>query len=577
MCGIFSLLGIKPGRIDRALICDAFNNGASRGPEYSYIKTTVLNILGFHRLAINGLDSSSNQPFDILGIKLVCNGEIYNYKALYETMNMNKTDTDPEKITPKTNSDCEVIIHLYLRYGIEQTLRMLDGVFAFVLIDTNSFEYPVYIARDLYGVRPLYELKLLLSNSSASFNETIFGFASELKCLQPIHSKLSEQCLSTLRTPRQFEPGTYTKIVMTDNITEGMRKVVSNRRFSMYGNSSFVTSPREQLLCSIRTAFEKAVFKRVINTDRPVACLLSGGLDSSLVTSIVNKHYSRTERPLETYTIGLPNSEDAKYAAEVAKYLGTKHTNIVLTEDGFFDAIPEVIRAIESYDTTTVRASVGNYLVAKYIAENSDAKVIFNGDGSDEVMGGYLYFHCSPDPIAFDNECRRLLKDIHMYDVQRSDRTISSNGLEPRTPFLDRDFVQTYLAISPQERWCGSNNTPVIEKQLLRDAFSGQGVLPETVLWRSKEAFSDGVSSLTRPWYEIIDEKITKKFGDKFDDCNASSETAGLTREQRYYRCLFDKYYLGCSEVIPYYWMPKFVDATDASARTLSVYPQPCA
>lgn len=188
-----------------------------------------------------------------------------------------------------------------------------------------------------------------------------------------------------------------------------------------------------------------AVKKRVIGTtDRPVACLLSGGLDSSLIVALVSKFYPGK---LETYSIGMKGSEDLKYAEVVAEYIESNHTSIIVSEEDFLEAIPEVIKAIESYDTTSVRASVGNYLIGKYIAKHSTAKVIFNGDGSDELAGGYLYFHAAPNNIEFDRECKRLLTDIHAFDVLRSDKCISSHGLEPRTPFLDRGWVDYYLSI----------------------------------------------------------------------------------------------------------------------------------
>jgi asparagine synthase (glutamine-hydrolysing) len=215
---------------------------------------------------------------------------------------------------------------------------------------------------------------------------------------------------------------------------------------------------------------------------------------------------------IETYSIGLEGSEDLKFARQVADYLGTKHTELLVTEQDFIDAVPHVIKAIESYDTTTVRASLGNWLLGKYISEHSEAKVIFNGDGSDELCGGYLYMHACPDEIEFDRESRRLLKDIHYFDVLRSDRCISSHGLEPRTPFLDRSWVQYYLSIHPTLRY--HRKTGQKEKYLLRSAFSEERfansqrcpLLPKEVLWRRKEAFSDGVSHNTRSLYEILQE-----------------------------------------------------------------------
>jgi asparagine synthase (glutamine-hydrolysing) len=317
----------------------------------------------------------------------------------------------------------------------------------------------------------------------------------------------------------------------------------------------------------VHGALSEAVRKRVEDTtDRPIACLLSGGLDSSLIAALVSKYYNKQ---LETYSIGMPGGEDLKYARIVAEHIGSKHTEIILTEDEFFGAIPEVIEAIESYDTTSVRASVGNYLVSKYISQNSKAKVIFNGDGSDELTGGYLYFHSAPNALEFDKEVKRLLNDIYLFDVLRSDKSISSHGLEPRTPFLDRMWVQTYLSVPLKFRY----NPGKMEKWLLRRSIEAidPELLPREVLWRTKEAFSDGVSSHSKSWYEIITEKVSTIFTGVVGE-NNYTHLPPQTLEQQYYRTIFERLYPNCSNVVPYFWMPRFVNATDASARTLNIY-----
>ena len=241
-----------------------------------------------------------------------------------------------------------------------------------------------------------------------------------------------------------------------------------------------------------------------------------------------------------------------------------------------FNAIPEVIEAIESYDTTTIRASIGNYLLGKYIAANSKAKVIFNGDGSDELFGGYLYMNNCPDNIEFDKETRRLLKDIHLFDVLRSDKSISSNGLEPRTPFLDRTFLNYVLSIPSYFR-NHTNFNGQIEKYLLRDSFKisnfqdslNRQILPDNILYREKEAFSDGVSSYRRSLYTILQEKIAEHLN-KNIDCTFE---ANIETEKYYYKKLFTKYYPNCQVILPYYWMPKYTsNSTDPSARTLEIY-----
>ena len=551
MCGIFSLLNTNG--FSEKTITTQFEKGQKRGPEYSKLSSFNNLTLGFHRLAINGLNNESNQPIIINNITLICNGEIYNYKYLYDLM----------VIKPKTGSDCEVIIHLYLRYGIDQTLKMLDGVFAFILLDTSKSK--VFVARDPFGVRPLYKLSNLT-------NYSLIGFASELKCLNEfvnIDSLIdSSIIINNKKKIAQFTPGTY----------------------SIFGYNNYIwTSIKEEIIYFIptlsavndnkvtwQTYFEnimdyliQSVEKRCLATERPIACLLSGGLDSSLITALVNEFYkSKLNKQLETYSIGLAGSEDLKYARIVANYLNTKHTEIIVTEKEMFDAIPEVIHAIESYDTTTVRASIGNYLLGKYISKHSDAKVIFNGDGSDELCGGYLYMSNCPDSIEFDKEGRRLLKDIHLFDVLRSDKSISSHGLEPRTPFLDRNFVNYYLTIPPYAR--NHKNFSKCEKYLLRQSFSyplfenshGKQILPNEILWRKKEAFSDGVTGHRRSLFTILQEFISVEL-----DLPANIET-----EKLYYKSIFEKHYPTLSYMVPYFWMPKYTYSTDPSARTLITY-----
>ena len=252
----------------------------------------------------------------------------------------------------------------------------------------------------------------------------------------------------------------------------------------------------------------------------------------------------------------------------------TKHNEIIVTEEEMFDAIESVIYSIESYDTTTVRASIGNYLLGKYISKNSEAKVIFNGDGSDELCGGYLYMNNCPDIIEFDKETRRLLTDIHLFDVLRSDKCISSHGLEPRTPFLDRDFVNFYLSIPADIR-----KQPKCEKFLLRSSFDftnfqnleGKQILPNEILWRRKEAFSDGVSNEGRSLFHILQERIVKYYMEK----NGHVYPLHINTEKMYYKQIFDWYYPNSSNIVPYFWMPKYTNTDDPSARTLETYKNP--
>jgi asparagine synthase (glutamine-hydrolysing) len=575
MCGIFSILNNEE-TFSLKEIENEFLKGKNRGPEFSKLQNVGIKLLfGFHRLAINGIDEISNQPIvdDTNNIFLICNGEIYNYKELYKVMG----------ITPRTNSDCEVIIHLYKKYGIEQTLNMLDGVFSFILYDSNNTQddltSKMYVARDPLGVRPLYILE--------SFEkEEFIGFASELKCLSKFHEKLGDQY-----SIKQFEPGTYSSYELSYKVLSkwNIRQNKKNVRYFIPSQSIYCDTKLniyfdiDWIVFGIQYYLVESVKKRCLTTERPIACLLSGGLDSSLITALVNEEHKKISNvPLETYSIGLENSEDLKYAKIVADYLGTNHTEIIVSEEEMFNAIPEVIKSIESYDTTTVRASIGNYLLGKYIKEHSNAKVIFNGDGSDELCGGYLYMHKCPDMIEFDKETKRLLKDIHLYDVLRSDKCISSHGLEPRTPFLDKSFVNFYLSIPLDIRFHVLENN--CEKFLLRKSFSDEyylnseekRLLPNEILWRTKEAFSDGVSNHGRSLYEIIQEMvkpiaIEKQILDK-NYTNKHLPPNKDNYEQYYYRDIFESYYPNLENIIPYFWMPKYVNATDASARTLDIY-----
>ena len=556
MCGIFALMCDA----DKSIIEKEFMKGKARGPEYSSLDEINLVTsnhhfyMGFHRLAINGLNIASHQPIIFNQISLICNGEIYNYKQLYKMMNIN----------PTTDSDCEVIIHLYLRYGIEETLRMLDGVFAFVIYDITNIQEPkMVVGRDPFGVRPLYK-------AHSQHNTPFLGFASDMKMLNELSLKEPGNIQIDF-----FKPGTYSvyktrEQIWVPEICEQPYNVISS---TFLGDETSVTI--EEIEFNITRFLMSAVKKRVETTERPIACLLSGGLDSSLICSLVNREVKiQTGKTIETYSIGLAGSDDLKYARIMAEHLGTRHHEVVVTEKEMLDAIPQVVYNVETYDTTTIRASVGNYLIAKYISEHSEAKVIFNGDGADELMGGYLYFHQCPDSIEFDKECKRLLTNIHSYDVLRSDKSIASNGLEARTPFLDRYFVQYYMSIHPNIR--NHNYLKRCEKYLIRNAFSkvrfdGKPLMPTEVIWRTKEAFSDGVSKQTRSWYEIIQEHV-EAFDNKTFMSSHYYHNKPTTKEQQYYRHLFEKHYEGRSKIIQYFWMPKYVDAKDSSARTLKIY-----
>ena len=496
-----------------------------RGPEQIGSYTDDKVSMYFNRLAINDVENG-NQPLQLNDSMLICNGEIFNYKQL----------VDEFSFTMKTGSDCEVILHLYEflktnndnEYNVISKLcNMLDGEFSFCLYDKTL--KLVYFARDPFGVRPLF------------YDTENYSFASEAKAF-----------FKTINV-KQFPPGNFA-------ILSDFNRFSSVLPYHAEIGSKQISFDNENIvLKNIHEIFTKAVKKRVMS-ERNICALLSGGLDSSLVCGILSKFVPK----LKTFSIGMKGSPDLDNAKKVAEHIRSDHTTIELTKTEFIDAITNVIRTIESYDTTTVRASVGNYLVAKYISEHTDCKVVFNGDYSDEVCGGYKYFKNCTNPIDFHEECTRLVKDIHYFDSLRSDRTISNFGLEARVPFADKDFVSYYLSINPLMRMSHDK----IEKYLLRKAFEvhEDNILPHDVLWRPKEAFSDGISPENDSWADILQKHISNLVDDK-DFKNSNFKL----KETYYYHSIYKKYYDG--DLIPYLWMPRFCDTSvnnDPSARKLS-------
>jgi asparagine synthase (glutamine-hydrolysing) len=543
MCGIFFYTcGVPEGRGDALL--RAMQALDARGPEGMRVRTLEgYGTLGFTRLAINGLNELAMQPMTQEDRTWICNGEIYNWREL----------AAQHDVRIETGSDCEVLGGMYEKFchsgiSLEGFFKELDGVFAMVLVDEGRQQ--IIVARDPYGVRPLYK------GTSFSGYATFPVFASEMKALTPFCEDI-----------QPFPPGHYQVIHM---LGANNFRMDPPKPYHMipFVKQPYYTDAPVAAAAAIKEALTMAVQKRVYNTSREIGCLLSGGLDSSLIAALVSKELRKMgASPLRTYSIGMEQSSDLLHARLVAEHIGSVHTEVFVTAEDLFAAVPEVIRAIESYDTTTVRASVPNYLLAKKIRQTSDCKVIFNGDGSDEVFGSYLYFNAAPSDAAFEDECRRLLTDIHMFDVLRSDRSISSNGLEPRTPYLDKQFVATALAMPTELR------RPTVgglcEKWLLRKAFD-DGTLPAKVLWRRKEAFSDGVSG-EKSWYQSAKEMANEALGFGWERDHPSSKTA----EQAYYKWCYVQAFgtVGIHTNVPYFWMPRWTPgATDPSARTLALY-----
>lgn len=517
---------------------------------------TMEGILGFTRLAINGLHEGGMQPFDTETATWICNGEIYNAKEIAKRIGYEN----------KSGSDCEVIgqyFH-YCGHDITKFCQGLDGVFSIVLYDKVNDRF--IVARDPYGVRPLYYLRTYNGERDGS----TYIFSSERKGLEALAEKegLTMSCFSPPKI-HEFPPG---ELWIFDGSCGFLHRPWDIKYHTVPWLKYIVSDGWAN---QIREGLIKAVDKRLM-TERPIAALLSGGVDSSLIAAIVQRELKRLGKPsLKTFSIGMEGSTDLKYARMVADYIGSDHTEILTTADEMFDCIPEVIKDIESYDITTVRASVGNWMVAREIRRRTDCKVVFNGDGSDEIFGSYLYFKRAPSDEAFEAETERLLENISKYDVLRSDRSISSQGLEARTPFLDKMFVGIAKALPTELRRPSETR---MEKWALRTAFSTMKLLPDEVLWRRKEAFSDGVSCTEKSWYEEIQERIEarglvqedwKDYAQKNFRWGILETAFPKTKEAFYYRYIYETYYKNTGDYWQF-WMPKWSPETnDPSARTL--------
>ena len=447
---------------------------------------------------------------------LICNGEIYNHQHLQSICGASIS-----------NSDCEVIIRCYKKFGIEKTVQLLDGVFAFVLFDTKHQQ--LYIVRDRIGVRPLFYSQDTKGN---------LGIASEAKALETLN----------LPNIKQFPAAT----IMNINLQYEVQKIIKYWTLPQLPNYN-----AKSISSTLRQLLTKAVHKRLMS-DRPIGCLLSGGLDSSIVAYLLSQETSE----LNTFSIGFKESTDLQFARKVAQHLNTRHHEIVITHKEGLDAISAVIYALESYDITTIRASIGMYLLCKYIKENFVETVIYSGEGADELLCGYLYFHSGPNGGAVYDESHRLVTDLSYYDVLRADRCTAANGLELRVPFLDQKLVEYCMSLAGEDRRPRNN----IEKYYLRKAFEGD--LPKEVVWRRKEGMSDGIGGLKKPWYSFIQDLAEKCITD--EQLAKYKLLKPYTKEAVYYYQIFKEKF---SHVpIEYHWMPKWTTTDDPSGRVLEIF-----
>jgi len=562
MCAIFSYIKLlKYKNVDNSKLFQDFWNLKPRGPDNSYLENYGDVWIGFHRLAILDTSFKSNQPFVFQEkdrtVIFICNGEIYNFRELIEKYDL----------PINTNSDCMTIPELYLKYTrnegdvkdfFDLFQNNIKGEFAFVMFEFDRLKNlkKIFASRDQIGIRPLY------TNTTIT-DELIFS--SEVKGINSYDGEIEE-----------FPPGCIT-LYNFDDLGKQVDKTIYTFK-NVYVQDNF-TSSEEYHLQSVKNAVINSV-KRRLDSDRPLAFLLSGGVDSSLVASISAKLLGY---PIRTFCCGMNEGTDLIYARKVAEHIRSNHTEVLFTPQDGLDAIRDVIWKTETWDTTTVRASVGQYIVSKYIGTKTDAKVVLVGEGPDEVCSSYLFNWYAPSGKALHQTALEYVENIHYFDSRRGDRCLSGWGLEGRVPLLDPEFIEAYWNIPAEMRMPQYKG---IEKWWLRKAFDGTDLLPNEVLYRTKEAFSDGVSSKEKSWFQIIQEYVESLVSDKDleDAANIYPHCTPQTKEAFYYRRVFCEFFgENRQTIIPHYWQPKWnadgeevTEYVDPSARTLFATKMEC-
>lgn len=535
MCGIMGYFG---NEIDTKAFEKGFNETESRGPDSKQLVELHIAAIGFHRLAIMGLTPGGMQPFVFENKWLVCNGEIYGFRAL-------KNDLIKKGYNFKSGSDCEILLPLYKEYG-NALFQKLDAEFALVIYDEMTHE--IVAARDPIGIRPLYY---------GFDNKGSIAFASEPKNLVGFVKKILP-----------FPPGYYYNgKIEKDSTVKG--------EFICYRDMTFVKEVKKDDLetaChNIHNLLVSGIKKR-LDSDTPVGFLLSGGLDSSLVCAVAAKILNK---PIKTFAIGMESDAiDLKYAKTVANFIHSDHTEVIITQDDVIGALETVINALGTFDITTIRASMGMYLICRAIHERTDVRVLLTGEISDELFG-YKYTDFAPNASEFQKESQKRIRELHEYDVLRADRCISVNSLEARVPFGDLAFVEYVMALDPELKLNKYNKG----KYLLRHAFekdeNGAPYLPESILMREKAAFSDAVGhSLVDDLKDLAEKRYSDS--DFSSGCKKYSHATPFTKESLMYRDIFEKFYPEQGAMITDFWMPNKewpgCNVSDPSARVLSNY-----
>ena len=547
MCGIVCAFNLKGNNDEiRSNVLKMSQKVRHRGPDWSGIYSSNNAILAHERLAIVDPTSGKQPILSEDGLKVIAvNGEIYNHKEL------KKTSTSSYNF--RTESDCEVILALYEEKGVE-FLNELNGIFAFALYDSSKDRY--FIARDHMGIIPLY---------MGWDDDDIFYVSSELKSLEGVCSKIE-----------LFPPGHY---LLSD----------SSELIKWYNPNWVSHDSVENSDTSIKAIHDSlsAAVKRQLMSDVPYGVLLSGGLDSSITSALAKKFASKRVESndkldawypqLHSFSVGLKDAPDLKAAKIVADHIGTIHHEINFTVQEGIDAIRDVIYHLETYDITTIRASTPMYLMARAI-KSLGIKMVLSGEGADELFGGYLYFHKAPNAKEFHEETVRKLDKLHQYDCLRANKSLAAWGIEGRVPFLDKEFIDVAMNINPEDKMIKNGR---IEKWVLREAF--KDYLPESVLWRQKEQFSDGVGY---SWIDSLKELVSKEVTDN-DLKNASNVfpiNTPRNKEEFYYRSIFNDHFsseaaalsvpsvpsVACSTPQALEWDEAFKNMNDPSGRSIS-------
>ena len=534
MCSILAYCSAKA---DPKVAEEMLLRTISRGPDDSRILNTGNGFLGFNRLSIMGLHPEGMQPFMFGGNAVVCNGELYGFRRT-------KEELIAKGYKFISDSDCEIILPLYEEMGVGM-FEALDAEFAMVIYDADKKQY--IAARDPIGIRPLY---------FGRDGEGTVVLASEPKNLVGVCGQIMP-----------FPPGQYAVI----DAGSGEMEFYTYREIWHVEDKAYAEKVRQDEMPEIaRNIHDKLIagIEKRLDADAPLGFLLSGGLDSSLVCGVAARMLGR---PIMTFAIGMDKDAiDLKYARKVAEYIGSEHHEVFMTRDEVIASLEEVIHALGTYDITTIRASMGMYLLCKWIHENTDVRVILTGEISDEIFG-YKYTDFAPSAEAFQEEAEKRIRELHMYDVLRADRCISVHSLEARVPFGDLSFVRYCMAIDPGKKL----NRYGIGKYLLRYAFEKDGFIPWEILMREKAAFSDAVGHSMR--LDLIEYAESLYSDEEFEARRMQyTHARPFTKESLLYREIFEKYYPGQARMVVDFWMPnrewEGCDVNDPSASVLSNY-----